>query len=185
MSRLSLAVLAACCLLVAATAAALAHDPQASPLSRVSQRVGPAEIGVEYSSPGVKQRNIWGELVPMGKIWRTGANASTKISFSRDVLVAGSLVRSGTYSLMTIPGASRWTVILNRNTAIRGDMNNYKTTEDVARVAVAATRVAHRERMTFIFSDATEESVALDLEWETIRVTIPITLAVRAAGSRP
>jgi len=185
MLRLSLSILAASCLLVASPLEALAHDPSASPLSKVSQRIGAAEVSVEYSSPGVKSRKIWGELVPLGKIWRTGANASTKISFSKDVLVAGRLVKAGTYSLMTIPGASGWTVILNRNTAIRGDMSNYKTGEDVARVAASATMVPHRERMTFIFSDATEESVALDLEWETLRVRIPISLAVRAAGSTP
>lgn len=185
MSRVSLCVVAACCALAVSTSDVQAHDPQASPLSRTSQRLGPAEIAVVYSSPGVKQRKIWGDLVPLGKIWRTGANASTKISFSKDVMVAGAQVKSGTYSLMTIPGASGWTVILNRNTAIRGDMSNYKTEEDVTRVAVAATKVPHRERMTFIFSDATEESVALDLEWETVRVRIPITLAVRAAGRAP
>jgi hypothetical protein len=163
----------------------LAHDPQASPLSRVSQHIGPAEVSVEYSSPGVKKRKVWGELVPLGKIWRTGANASTKISFSKDVQFGGRLVKAGSYSLMTIPGASGWTVILNRNTAIRGDLGNYKLEDDVVRVAAAATKVAHRERMTFIFSDATEESVSLDLEWETLRVRIPITLAVRAARGAP
>ena len=183
MSRLSFCLLVTCCVLVAWTGDVVAHDPQASPLSKVSQRVGPCEISVEYSSPGVKRRKIWGELVPMGKIWRTGANASTKIGFSKDVLVAGSAVGAGTYSLMTIPGASGWTVILNRNTAIRGDLSNYKTAEDVARVAVAATKVPHRKRMSFIFSDGTEESVDLDLERETVRVRIPITLAAKAVGS--
>jgi hypothetical protein len=175
MSRPSLSVLAGCCLLVAATAAALAHDPQASPLSRVSQRVGPAEIGVEYSSPGVKKRKIWGELVPTGKPWRTGANSSTKVTFSQDVEVGGKSVPAGTYSLLTIPTPKSWTIILNKNTGIGGNIEaKYKQEEDVARFTVTPTKIPARERLTFIISDASEEGANIDLEWEKVRVSIPI-----------
>lgn len=153
---------------------AYAHDPQASPGAKVTQRVGAGDITVEYSSPGVKQRKIWGGLVPYGKPWRTGANASTKVTFTNDMFVAGKLVPAGTYSLLTIPGPRSWTVILNKNTSIRGDMENYKQDEDVARVTVTSTTIPARERLTFIFSDVTESAVTLDLEWEKLRVSIPI-----------
>ena len=155
---------------------ALAHDPDASPLARVSQRVGAGEISVEYSRPGVKQRKIWGDLVPHGKLWRTGANASTKITFSKPVLVGGKPVPAGTYSVLTIPAEKSWTLILNKNTAVRGSLENYKQQEDIVRVNVTTAKIPHRERLTFIFSDVTSDAVTLDLEWEQLRVSIPIKL---------
>jgi hypothetical protein len=78
--------------------------PQPSPLARVEQRVGVTNFALEYSSPGVKDRKIWGELVPYDELWRTGANAATKLEASRDFKFAGTPVPAGTYALYTIPG---------------------------------------------------------------------------------
>jgi hypothetical protein len=149
--------------------------PAASPAAKVMAVVGTTEVTVEYSSPGVKKRKIWGELVPTGKPWRTGANSSTKVTFSQDVEVGGKSVPAGTYSLLTIPTPKSWTIILNKNTGIGGNIEaKYKQEEDVARFTVTPTKFPARERLTFIISDASEEGANIDLEWEKVRVSIPI-----------
>src|SRR5215467_13707375 len=88
--------------------------PRRSPFAKVSQTVGLTDIVVDYSSPGVKGRKIWGGLVPYDQMWRAGANTATKITFSKDVTFAGKPVPSGTYAFFVIPGKGDWTVILNK-----------------------------------------------------------------------
>jgi hypothetical protein len=148
--------------------------PRPSPAAKVSQQIGTTMVTVEYSSPAVKKRKIWGELVPEGKVWRTGANASTKVTFSKDVTVAGKTVPAGTYALLSIPNSKSWTVILNKDTTLGGNVDKYKEAEDVARVTVTPRSISARERLTFIFSDVTDDSATLDLEWDKVRVAIPI-----------
>jgi hypothetical protein len=146
-----------------------------SPAAKVQQRVGLTDITVDYSSPGVKKRKIWGALVPHDKIWRTGANSSTKLTFSKNVTIGDKAVPAGTYSLLTIPSAKSWTFILNKATDIGGSIDEkYKQAEDVVRVTAKPKAIAPRERMTFIFADFTDDSVNLDLEWEKVRVSLPI-----------
>ena len=149
--------------------------PQPSPLARVEQRVGVTNFAVEYSSPGVKDRKIWGTLVPYDELWRTGANAATKLEASRDFNFAGTPVPAGTYALYTIPGKKSWTVILNSNWKT-GGTNGYDQKNDVARVTVKPDSASKRERLAFLFSDTTDASTRLDLEWEKLRVSVPITV---------
>src|SRR5690554_1330257 len=85
--------------------------PDASPASKLEQTVGLTDVTIEYSRPSAKSRTIYGDLVPYGKVWRTGANARTKISFSKDVEVAGKALAKGTYALFTIPGENKWEII--------------------------------------------------------------------------
>ena len=175
--------------MAAAVSAALLFDPTVlaqtidvpapSPKAKVEQRAGVTDFSVEYSSPGVKGRKIFGGLVPFDQLWRTGANAATKLTSSKAFSFGGTNVPAGTYSLFTIPGASNWTVILNKNTSIAGT-NGYDTKDDVARVTVTASTVPARERMAFIFSETTEDSTRLDLEWDTLRVSVPIKLDTKA-----
>jgi hypothetical protein len=94
--------------------------PQPSPAATVSQRVGLTDISVEYSSPAVNKRKIWGGLVPFDKPWRTGANAATKITFSRDVTVGGKAVPAGTYSVVSCPTAKGWTIAFNSDPKTNG-----------------------------------------------------------------
>jgi hypothetical protein len=155
--------------------------PRPSPAAKVSQQVGNTMVDVDYSSPAVKKRKVWGDLVPEGKIWRTGANASTKITFSKDVVIGGKPVPAGTYALLTIPTAKSWTVILNKDTTIGGNMDKYKQDQDVARFTVAPKAIPARERLTFIFSDVTDDAATLDFEWEKVRVSIPIKAASKSA----
>jgi hypothetical protein len=163
--------------LAAVAAAQGAPDlPAASPKARVEQRVGLTDFSIEYSSPGVKGREIWGGLVPYDELWRTGANRSTKLEASRDFTFAGKKVPAGSYSLFTIPGKKEWTVILNGETDLAGT-RGYDETKDVARVVVVPESTPMRERMTFLFSDTTDDGTRLDLEWAGLRVSIPLGVA--------
>lgn len=163
-------------LLLAAISPALAQGlevPAPSAKAKVEQRVGVTDFSVEYSSPAMRGRKIFGGLLPYDQLWRTGANASTKLTASNDFTMGDKLVPKGTYSLLTIPGASSWTVILNKNLEIAGT-NGYDTKDDVARITVSPQSAGPRERMTFLFTDTSDDATRLDLEWESVRVSVPI-----------
>lgn len=149
--------------------------PQASPPAQVHQRVGVTDLSVHYSSPGVKGRKIYGGLVPYEKLWRTGANKATRFETSRDVVFGGKKVKAGAYSVFTVPGAKGWTVVLNANTELWGT-GGYDKKQDVVRVTAKPTKIPQRERLTFLFSDTTEAGTRLDLEWDTVRISVPITV---------
>lgn len=154
--------------------------PSPSPAAKVSQRVGVTDISVEYSSPAAKGRKIWGDLVPFAKVWRTGANAATKITFGKDVTFGGQPLKAGSYALVTLPGEKDWTVILNKDTGIFAGGKNYDEKEDALRVVVKAAPASHRERLTFLFSDTSDDATRLDLEWEKLRISVPITVDTAA-----
>jgi hypothetical protein len=160
--------------LLASTAAAQLELPRPSPSAKVVQVIGLTEITVDYSSPGVKGRKIWGGLVPYEQMWRTGANQATKITFSRDVTFGDKPVPAGTYALFTIPAKAAWTVILNKKADQAGTGRDYKAELDLVRLQIQPKPAPHRERMTFLFSDFTDDKGTLDLEWEKLRLPIPI-----------
>ncbi|HRN40646.1 MAG TPA: DUF2911 domain-containing protein [Vicingus sp.] len=114
--------------------------PQPSPLAKLSQKVGLTDIEISYSRPGVKGRTIFGELEKWDALWRTGANATTKIKFSDDVKVNGMPVPAGEYTLFTIPGKEEWTVILNKNLALWGTAG-YNEAENVAKFQVKSNKL--------------------------------------------
>jgi len=152
--------------------------PRPSPQAKLSQTVGLTEISVEYSSPGVKGRKIWGTLVPFGQLWRAGANQATKVTFSKDVTVADTPVPAGSYAFFAIPTQGAWTLILNKNpTAGTAD---YKQELDIVRVNVQPKAIAPRERLAFLIADSTDDVASLDLEWEKVRVSLPIKLGTQA-----
>lgn len=169
--------LAACTAAVLATAASAQELSQPSVKSRVEQRVGVTDLVVDYSSPAVKGRTIWGELVPWDKPWRSGANASTKLITSTEIDFGGKKVPAGTYAIYSIPGKASWTVILASN----HETNSYDAKKEVVRVtAKAETLPTSRERLTYIFSDASDDGVRLDLEWEKLRISVPIKTDTKA-----
>jgi len=155
--------------------------PAPSPKAMVMQTVGIADITVEYSSPGIKGRKIFGTLVPYGELWRTGANASTKITFSRDVSIGGKPVAAGTYAIFTLPTAKGWTFILNKNKD--ASTQQYDEKQDALRLEVKPERAPKRERMTFLFTNTTEMDTRLDLEWDELRISIPIKADTAAQTS--
>jgi hypothetical protein len=152
--------------------------PAPSVKAKVEGRVGVTDFSVDYSSPAVRGRKIWGGLVPFDKVWRTGANASTKLTASRDFTFGDVAVPKGTYSVFTIPGASSWIVILNKDAD--ASTGEYDAKNDAARVTVSPVSSAPRERMTFLFSDTTDTSTRLDLEWESLRVSVPIKVDTKS-----
>jgi hypothetical protein len=166
---------------VAAGSAAFAQTlevPAPSVKAKVEGRVGITDFSVDYSSPAARGRKIWGGLVPFDKVWRTGANASTKLTASRDFTFGDVAVPKGTYSVFTIPGASSWIVILNKDAD--ASTGEYDAKNDAARVTVSPASSAPRERMTFLLSDTTDTSTRLDLEWESLRVSVPIKVDTKA-----
>ena len=167
--------------LAAAVSPALAQTlevPAPSAKAKVEQRVGITDFSVDYSSPAMRGRKIFGGLLPYDKLWRTGANASTKLTASRDFTFGETAVPKGTYSVFSIPGASSWTVILNKNADASADQ--YDAKNDAARVTVTPEPSGPRERMTFLFTDTTDATTRLDLEWENLRVSVPIKVETQA-----
>lgn len=147
--------------------------PRLSVYSKVIQHVGVTEISVEYSSPAKRGRKIFGGLVPYGKLWRTGANAATRISFSTDVVIGGDKVKAGTYALYTTPGEKSWTVVLNTNYKT-GGTRGYKESNNVASFQATPVQGPDRERLTFLFANTTDNSTHLHLEWAGVAVPMPI-----------
>jgi hypothetical protein len=167
-------------LAVPALAQSAAETPAPSPKAKVEQRVGLTDFALEYSSPAVKGRTIWGGLVPYDELWRTGANMATRLTASRDFTFGGKAVPAGSYSLFTIPTKASWTVILNGKPDLAGT-NGYDEKNDVVRVTVVPeTLGASRERLTFLFSDTTDDAANLDLEWERMRVRVPLKVDTKA-----
>ena len=148
--------------------------PQPSPSSSVMQVVGITEVSVEYSSPGVKGRTIWGDLVPYDKVWRTGANMATEISFSTDVKIFGRDLAAGDYSLWTIPGKTEWSVMFNSKTKISGGA--YDKANDVLTVKVKPAAGEFLERMTFLIENNTNDAADIVLHWEKLRVVLKLEL---------
>lgn len=169
-------VAVACLACIASTAVAQVPElPAQSPKARAEQRVGVTDFSVDYSSPAVKGRPIWGTLVPFDQVWRTGANAATKLTASREFTFGDKKVPAGSYGIFTIPGKASWTVILSSKA--EGGGLQYDPKADVARITVKPDALtAPRERLTFIFADTTDDATKLDLEWEKVRVSIPLSV---------
>jgi len=152
--------------------------PTPSPIGTIKQSVALSEITIEYSRPSVKERVIYGDLVPFGKIWRTGANASTKITFGEDVKIEDNVVPAGTYALYTIPDKDVWTIILNKNLTLWG-VDGYKQEEDLIRFKAKSWPLANKvETMTFNIADITPTSAIIELDWEQTRVTFNVVVDI-------
>jgi hypothetical protein len=174
MTHFRLAVLG--CLLLGAPVLAQKLDlPAKSPGAKVTQTAGLTDITIEYSSPAVHGRKIWGALVPYNEVWRTGANAATRITFSKDVEIEGTQVPAGTYSFFAIPTATAWTLILNK-VANQPGAFEYKKETDLLRVTVKPTAIALRERLAYLVGNFTDDAASIDLEWEKLRVSLPVKL---------
>lgn len=148
--------------------------PAPSPSATLSTKVGLTDLTIKYSRPSVKGRVIFGDLVQYGKVWRTGANESTKISFNEEVTVGGVKVPSGTYSLYTIPNKDEWTVILSKNTNLWGS-SGYTDADDIARFTVKPTSLpALVETFTINVADVTSNSVNIEMAWENTAIKFKV-----------
>jgi hypothetical protein len=167
---------------VAASFASVLHSqeakkidfPQPSPLASVKERVGVTDVSVEYSRPNVRERKVFGGLVPYGQVWRTGANAATKVTFGTDVKFGGAAVPAGTYALFSIPGETEWTVILSK-VADEWGSYAYKEKDDQARVKVKPVTMADPlETMSISLQDLRSGKANLVIAWEKTKVAVDI-----------
>ena len=157
------------------------RTPQPSPTTSFEQAIGLSSISMEYSRPGVKGRTVFGDLVPYGKIWRTGANASTKITFSDSVMLAGNKGEAGTYALYTIPGEKEWTVMLYNDLGLGGNVAGYDEENEYLRFTVKPQGFPMKvESMTFMVQNLTTNSGVLVLVWEETMVPMSIEVEVDA-----
>jgi hypothetical protein len=167
--------------LLAVPAFAQLKLPALSPEAKVVQTAGLTTITIDYSSPGVKGRKIWGGVVPMDKVWRAGANQATTITFSQPVMIGDKEVAAGTYGFFAIPAAGSWTLILTKEPNVWG--TQYKQENDVLRVTAKPQAIPLRERLSFQVTNFTNDAANIDLEWEKVRVTLPVKLKTTEQAS--
>ena len=150
--------------------------PAPSPACTLKQRVGLTDVEISYSRPSARDRVVFGGLVPYGEVWRTGANASTKISFSTAVKLNGVDVPAGTYALYTIPGKTEWTVIIDKDTSLWGSYK-YDQKNDLVRFTATPEPTSRPvETFTIDIGHLRDDSAVLYLAWE--RTFVPIKLEV-------
>ncbi len=154
--------------------------PAPSPTQTIKQDFGLSSIELTYSRPGIKGRKIFGELVPYGKMWRTGANGATRIKFGDDVVIGGQQVKAGEYALYSIPNENEWEIILNKGVD-NGGLAGYKPKDDVTRFKVKPTSSPMpAETFSIGFGEVKPSSTELQLRWENTAVNIPITTDVES-----
>ena len=147
--------------------------PQPSPKATVEQRVGLTDISVEYSRPGVKGRAVFGDLVPYGKTWRTGANFNTKVTFSSDVSIDGQVLNAGSYGLYTVPNKNSWEVMFYSESDISGVPRDWDDTKVVAKTSVEVYSMPMNvETFTITFDDVSGTSAVIGLLWEKTYIGI-------------
>ncbi len=154
--------------------------PDASPEAMVRQSVGITDITITYHRPLVNGRKVWGGLVPLGQVWRAGANENTTIEFSTPVRVEGKPLPAGRYGLHMIPSAETWTVIFSKMADAWGSYT-YSESEDALRVAVKPRANAMEEALEYEFEDLKPESTVVTMKWE--KLAVPFQVAVTDADS--
>jgi len=154
--------------------------PQPSPTQTVKQNFSTGNIELSYSRPSKKGRAVFGDLVPYGKVWRTGANAATTLTFSDDVTIGGKELKAGKYGLLTIPGEKKWTLIISKDVTVTSPAA-YKEENDVARVEADVIALPWSiENFTITFADITGSSTNLQLMWDKTAVQLPISTNTEA-----
>lgn len=148
--------------------------PEASPKETRSITIGFTTISFEYNSVGIKDRDIWGGLVPYNEVWRTGANKNTLFTVTDDVLINGEELKAGTYGMHTIPGEEEWVIIFSNFSEAWGSYF-YDKSEDALRITVKSEEMDSKyEWMKFSFSDYTATSVEMSLKWAYLKVPFKV-----------
>jgi hypothetical protein len=149
--------------------------PAPSPTQTIKQDFALSSIEVVYSRPNIKGRTVFGDLAPFGKLWRTGANAATRVTFGEDVKVGGVAVKAGTYVLYSIPNKDEWEVILNKGLNNWG-IDGYKADEDVAKFKVKPMALPMSiETFTIQIANVMPASADIQVMWEKTAISIPVT----------
>lgn len=149
--------------------------PQPSPTQTVKQNFSLGSVELNYSRPAKKGRTVMGDLVPYGKVWRTGANNATTLTFSDDVTIGGKEVKAGKYGLLTIPEADKWTIIISKDVTVT-QPSAYKQENDVVRVQADVIKTPFTvENFTINFASITGSSLNVELMWENTYVQFAVT----------
>lgn len=155
--------------------------PAPSPLQTLKQAFALSEITIEYSRPSVKGRTIYGDVVPFGKVWRTGANSSTKITFGEDVKVEGKDVAAGTYAIYSIPNKDSWEIMLYKDLTLGGNVAEYKAENEVVKVKVTPTALSNKvETFSINVADITANTCAIELIWDKTRIAFNVTAEIES-----
>lgn len=165
-----------CCTISFADAQTL-KTPQPSPGQTIRQDFGISSIELNYSRPGIKGRKIFGDLVPYGKVWRTGANSATRIKFSDDVTIGGQTLKAGEYAIYTIPNDKEWQIIINKGSVNWG--TDYKQEDDILRVKATPVKLDQTvESFTMQFANVKSNTIDLQIMWDKTLVSVPIATDV-------
>lgn len=165
---------AAVCIISVAGAQQL-RTPAPSPSQTIKQEFALSSVELSYSRPSMKGRKIFGDLVPFGKVWRTGANGATTITFGDEVMIGGKKVPAGQYGLLAIPDKDNWTIVITKQLDVTNP-GAYKAENDVTRATVKATTLKDQvESFTIQFANVKPNSCDLQIMWENTAVALPIT----------
>lgn len=156
--------------------------PKPSPTSELEQAVGATDIELEYSRPSVKDRKVFGELVPYEKLWRFGANSSTTIKTNHSLFFDGKELKAGTYSVFAIPNKDSWEIIFNTDKSASTD--EYAEKNDALRVKAKAVENSFTESFTLNFDKLRDESASLVVLWEKLKVEIPFTVNTKENAAK-
>jgi hypothetical protein len=155
------------------TIEAQVKTPQPSPKSVLNQTVGLTEVVIDYSRPSTKGRIVFGDLVPFGKLWRTGANQNSMVSFSDDVVISGATVKKGKYAIFAIPKAEIWEIVLYSDTENWGTPEKWDENKVVVRTNVDVIQLNQNvESFTIAINNLTNDSATLDISWEKTMVSV-------------
>ncbi len=165
------------------------ETPQPSPFSKIEQKVGLTDVSVEYSRPSMKGRTIFGDLVPYGKLWRTGANKNTMITFSDDVTVDGKALKAGSYAIFVNPSETSWDITFYADTNNWGTPREWDDSKVAAKVTVDTMELPMDiETFTIMFGDLKNGSAALGIMWAKtyaqVTIGVPTDAKVSAAIER-
>ena len=156
------------------------NTPRFSPATKIMQMVGLTEIEVQFSRPSMRGREIFGNLVPYDKIWRTGADNSTKISFTTDVMVDGNTIKAGTYSIFSIPNQNEWMIMFYSDVELWGVPRDWSDDKIVFSSTYKVNKINPVETFTISFDDLTNNDVNMSISWEKSSVDIKIDVPTRS-----
>jgi hypothetical protein len=154
------------------------RTPQPSPGQTVKQDFALSQVELNYSRPAKRGRAIFGDLVPFGKVWRTGANGATTLTFGEDVIIGGKKVPAGKYGLLTIPNENEWTIIITKQTDVTSPAA-YKEDQDVVRTTAKVNKMPFSAEQFMIgFDNIKSNSMDIFMIWDNVEVAFPVTADV-------
>lgn len=165
------------CLAMVMTISAQVKAPQPSPFTKVEQKVGLTDVTLEYSRPGVKGRTIFGDLVPLDKMWRTGANKNSIVSFSEDVMISGNELKAGSYAIFAKPSSQSWEINFYTDTENWGTPREWDATKVAATVTAKAMKLNDKvESFTIEIENLTDGGADLSISWANTKVVVPFSV---------